>query len=122
MVVTRMEINASPNRCGRVFERGEFVGIRADVVGVEAVDNLVEPVHVGDGHAVRRVITVSVRIVDKSRPPNWENGPGKIGFWRETSTRERIPLVGSPFFPFGEWYKCRVEYRAELRPNRYKVP
>ena len=74
----------------------------------------------------RMLNTVSVRIVDKSKgPPNWENGPAKLGFLaRNVDERSDFMLVGSfcirPIF--GESYKCRLEYRAELRPTNYEVP
>lgn len=74
----------------------------------------------------RMLNTVSVRVVDKSRgPPNWENGPAKLAFVaRNVDERSDFILVGSfCIFPiFGESYKCRVEYRAELKPIRYSVP
>ena len=74
----------------------------------------------------RMLNTVSVRIVDKSKgPPNWENGPAKLAFVaRNVDERSDFTLVGSfCIFPiFGESYKCRVEYRAELKPLNYTVP
>ena len=74
----------------------------------------------------RMLNTVSVRIVDRSTgPPSWQNGPATLGFVaRNVDDRSEFSLSGSFCISpiFGESYKCRVEYRAELKPLRYAVP
>jgi len=135
VVVTRMEINASPESVWTCLSNGENL---SDFVPTLLVSRRGPKQYASAETEVRMLAmdytlftprmlnTVSVRIVDKSRgPPNWENGPGKIGFLaRNVDERSEFTLVGSfAILPiFGESYKCRVEYRAELRPTRYKVP
>jgi len=74
----------------------------------------------------RMLNTVSVRIVDRSKgPPSWQNGPATLAFVaRNVDDRSEFSLSGSFCISpiFGESYKCRVEYRAELKPLRYAVP
>ena len=135
VVVTRMEINASPESVWTCLSNGENL---SEFVPTLLVSRRGPKQYASAETEVRMLAmdytlftprmlnTVSVRIVDKSKgPPNWENGPGKIGFLaRNVDERSEFTLVGSfAILPiFGESYKCRVEYRAELRPNRYKVP
>lgn len=68
---------------------------------------------------------VSVWIVDKLKGLlNWENGLVKFGFLvRNVDERSDFMFVGSFCirFIFGELYKCRLEYRVELRLINYEV-
>ena len=111
MVVTRMEINASPESVWTCLSNGENL---SEFVPTLLVSRRGPKQYASAETEVRMLAmdytlftprmlnTVSVRIVDKSKgPPNWENGPGKIGFLaRNVDERSELrSSVHSPFFP-----------------------